>query len=212
VLFFEDWHFTVGSCPTGQVYFPVTESAAPGGYAVQVLGSGPDHELFPIHKLYFAAIAAADQRVFISTPYFVPDEPILTALATAALRGVDVRVLVPKKGDSALVSAAARSYYGDLVALGVKIYEYEPTMMHAKTMVIDRELSIVGTANLDNRSFRLNFECALAIAGEETADTLAAQFDRDLTKAKRVTRSREARVPIPQSILESIARLLSPLL
>ncbi|MCK6545071.1 cardiolipin synthase [Myxococcota bacterium] len=210
VLFCEDWHFATGSCPTGQVYFP--DDGVPGKYVVQVLGSGPDHDLFPIHKLYFSAIAAADQRVFLATPYFVPDEPILTALSTAALRGVDVRVLVPKRGDSRLVTAAAKSYFAELVSVGVKIYEYEPAMMHAKTMVIDDELTIVGTANLDNRSFRLNFECALAIAGAETAERLAREFERDLTRSTRVTTIREARTPLPQRLLESTARLLSPLL
>jgi len=150
--------------------------------------------------------------VLITTPYFVPDEPVLTALTTAALRGVDVRILVPRKGDSALVSAAARSYFEELLAVGVKIYEYGPPMLHAKTMVIDKELSIVGTANLDNRSFRLNFECALAIAGEATAEKLARWYFRDLEKAVRVTARGEKKAPLRQRTLESVARLLSAIL
>ena len=210
MLFFEDWHFATGEAPGQGGYFPA--DPGDGDHIVQVLGSGPDHKHFPIHKLYFAAIAAADSRVLITTPYFVPDEPVLTALTTAALRGVDVRILVPRKGDSALVSAAARSYFEELLAVGVKIYEYGPPMLHAKTMVIDKELSIVGTANLDNRSFRLNFECALAIAGEATAEKLARWYFRDLEKAVRVTARGEKKAPLRQRTLESVARLLSAIL
>lgn len=209
-LFLEDWNFATGEKDNLAAYFP--EQASDGEHIVQVLGSGPDHQLFPIHKLYFAAIAAADRRVLITTPYFVPDEAVLTALTTAALRGVDVRLLVPRKGDSALVTAAARSYFDELLAVGVKIYEYGPPMLHAKTMVIDDELSIVGTANMDNRSFRLNFECALAIAGERTADTLVRWFHQDLRKARRVDSREGQKTPLRQRALESVARLLSPIL
>lgn len=209
-LFLEDWHFATADDAAVDSYFP--DDPGDGDYIVQVLGSGPDHPLFPIHKLYFSAIAAADERVLITTPYFVPDEPVLTALTTAALRGVDVQVMVPRKGDSALVSAAARSYFTELLTVGVKIHEYGPPMLHAKTMVIDDELSIVGTANMDNRSFRLNFECALAIAGKATADQLAAWFYKDLGKARRVTASQQRKVPLRQRTLESVARLLSPIL
>jgi cardiolipin synthase len=209
-LFLEDWNFATGEKDNLPAYFPA--GSADGDYIVQVLGSGPDHKLFPIHKVYFAAIAAADRRVLITTPYFVPDEAVLMALTTAALRGVDVRLLVPRKGDSALVTAAARSYFEDLLAVGVKIYEYGPPMLHAKTMVIDDELSIVGTANMDNRSFRLNFECALAIAGEATAEQLTRMFHQDLRSATRVDSNAESKVPLRQRVLESVARLLSPIL
>lgn len=210
MLFFEDWHFATGSSELADSYFP--DDPGDGEHVVQVLGSGPDHPHFPIHKLYFSAIAAADHRVLITTPYFVPDEAVLTALTTASLRGVDVRILVPKRGDSALVTAAARSYFEELIAVGVKIYEYGPPMLHAKTMVVDDELSIVGTANMDNRSFRLNFECALAIAGRKHADQLARWFYRDLERAQRVTARGEKRIPLRQRTLESVARLLSALL
>lgn len=209
-LFLEDWQFATGEAEDVQRYFPADPGDGP--HVIQVLGSGPDHKLFPIHKVYFSAIAAADQRVLITTPYFVPDEPVLMALTTAALRGVDVRLLVPRKGDSALVSAAARSYFEELLAVGVKIYEYGPPMLHAKTMVIDDELAIVGTANMDNRSFRLNFECALAIAGQQTAEQLAGWFFDDVKKATRVTARGERRAPLRQRALESLARLLSPIL
>lgn len=209
-LFLEDWYFATEDEAPVDAYFP--SDPGDGEYIVQVLGSGPDHPLFPIHKVYFSAIAAADERVLITTPYFVPDEPVLTALTTAALRGVDVRIMVPREGDSALVSAAARSYFQELLTVGVRIYEYGPPMLHAKTMVIDDELSIVGTANMDNRSFRLNFECALAIAGKATADQLARWFYRDLEKARPVTAAGQKKVPLRQRTLESVARLLSPIL
>ena len=209
-LFLEDWHFATGDTEDVGRYFPVDPGDGP--HVLQVLGSGPDHLLFPIHKVYFSAIAAADYRVWITTPYFVPDEPVLLALTTAALRGVDVQLLVPRKGDSALVTAAARSYFEELLAVGVKIFEYGPPMLHAKTMVVDDELTIVGTANMDNRSFRLNFECALAIAGEATAQQMADWFVDDLKKATPVTARGERRVPLRQRAMESMARLLSPIL
>jgi cardiolipin synthase len=209
-LFLEDWQFATSSSEDVAAYFP--PDPGDGAHIVQVLGSGPDHKLFPIYKVFFAAIAAADERVLITTPYFVPDEPVLMALTTAALRGVDVRLLVPRKGDSALVTAAARSYFEELLAVGVKIYEYGPPMLHAKTMVIDEELSIVGTANMDNRSFRLNFECALAIAGAKHARLLADWFFTDIEKATEVTARGERKVPLRQRTVESVARLLSPIL
>ena len=132
------------------------------------------------------------------------------ALTGAALRGLDVRLLVPQKSDSALVTAAARSYFDELISTGVKVYEYQASMLHSKTLVVDDDVAIVGTANFDNRSFRLNYEvCAIAY-GPELNRKLDAQFLTDLKKASIVHYQR------PQSFWgklgDSIARLCSPLL
>jgi cardiolipin synthase len=125
---------------------------------VQIVASGPDLDAFAIQKVFFAAINRAEKRVWLTTPYFLPDEAILSALVSAAMRGLDVRVIAPARSDSRLVDLAARSYFPELVAAGARVFEYQPRFVHAKTFVVDDDISIIGTANLDNRSFRLDFE------------------------------------------------------
>jgi cardiolipin synthase len=212
LVFLEDWHFATGSAPLGPPYFPLP--SGDGEHVVQFLGSGPDDGPHSIHKLFFSAIATAHTRVLVTTPYFVPDTPILTALITAAMRGVEVRVLVPtpRLNDLWVVAAAGRSYYEELLAAGVRIFEYQPTMLHAKCLVADDTVAVVGTANLDNRSFRLNFEVAAACYGEDSTAKLAALFERDLARAEEVTLESVRDVTFGRRALEATARLLSPLL
>src|SRR5262249_3060512 len=149
-----------------------------------------------IQKLYFAAIALAQQRVCVTTPYFVPDDAVLAALTTAAMRGVDVRILVPRRSDSLVVTAAARSYYDNVIAAGARVYEYQPTMIHAKTLVVDDFFAAVGTANMDNRSFRLNFEVTAVLYGKEHSATLVEQFRRDLRSSKEIKKQTRENVPL----------------
>ena len=172
----------------------------------------PDRDVEPIQKLYFAAIATARERVYVTTPYFVPDDAILTALTTAGMRGVDVRVLVPRRSDSLVVTAAARSYYDALLAAGVRVYEYQPTMIHSKTVVVDDFFAAVGTANMDNRSFRLNFEVSAIVYGAENAEVLSTQFRKDLAASKEITTAKRLVIPLRWRIAEAGARILSPLL
>ncbi len=209
-VFLEDWHYACGSAPVTPEYLP--PPGEPGERFVQIVASGPDQDVYSIHKLFFAAIASAKQRVLITTPYFVPDEPIVSALVTAALRGVDVRVLIPAEGDSRLVDWASRSYLPELLSAGVRIWEYLPRFLHAKTMVVDYELGIVGTANFDNRSFRLNFEVVAAAYDAELTTRLATAFHDDLGRAREITPRSLARRPVWDRLGESAARLLSPLL
>ncbi|MBS0318398.1 MAG: cardiolipin synthase, partial [Proteobacteria bacterium] len=157
-----------------------------------------------------AAIGAATRRAWLTTPYFVPGEPALMALANAALRGVDVRVLLPKRSDSRVVSAAARSYYDELLAAGVRIWEYEARMLHSKTLVVDEACAIVGTANFDNRSFRLNFEICAVVYGPHLAQQLAAQFEADRGASAPVRAGRHP--SFAGRLTEAVARLFSPLL
>ncbi|MFN7696744.1 MAG: cardiolipin synthase [Deltaproteobacteria bacterium] len=211
-VFLEDWYFASGKVPpSGPEYFvPVTHGD--GHALVQVVSSGPDRDLYAIHQLFFGAITQAQRRVWVTTPYFVPDETILAALVAAGLRGVDVRVLVPRSSDNTLVDLAARSYYPELVRARVQVHEYTGRMLHAKTMVVDDEISIVGTANMDNRSFRLNFEVVAAIYDEATARELGRVFEHDLAKAELV-KVRELRDKgFVERLGESAARLFSPLL
>jgi len=190
-------------------YFPPAHAAA--GQPVQVLASGPDDDDAPIHAFFLAALSTARRRAWIQTPYLVPDEPLESALRVAVLRGIDVQVIVPRKGDSRLVSAASRTYCEALTRAGVRVLEYGPPMLHAKTMVIDDTVAVVGTANLDNRSFRLNFEVAAAFYDAGVIARLASRFEEDRATSTdfRKRRREGSRVA---AMLESLARLSSPVL
>ncbi|MGE0310466.1 MAG: cardiolipin synthase [Lautropia sp.] len=178
---------------------------------VQIIDSGPDEQVADIHRFVFTAIALSRRRCWITTPYFVPDEPMMAAIVTACARGVDVRLLIPREGDSRLVSAAARTFAEEAAAEGVPVYEYADRMIHAKTIVVDDELAIVGTANLDNRSFRLNFEVIAAIYDTGIARELAARFQADLASARRLEPDADGS-GFAQRLLGSTARLLAPIL
>jgi len=230
--FLENWVFTTGNdlgCGDRERFaslFPVTpagwelpDAAQLGGESppllegqrqiAQILASGPDDDVYAIEAFYFAAITSAHQRLWLTTPYFVPGEAILAAIASAAHRGVDVRLLLPRRTDSLWVDAASRTYHDELLTAGAQIHVYEPPMLHAKTAIIDDALAIVGTANLDNRSFRLNFEVvAVLYEGPRVAD-LARAFETDLKHAERQQR-REASAPFGRRLLDSAARLLAP--
>jgi len=179
---------------------------------VQLCASGPDAHPQSIHAVYFAAITTARTRVWISTPYFVPDESMQSALTGAALRGVDVRVLLPEKSDQPLVDAAARSYFPELLAVGVRIHAYGSPGLHAKTMLVDSDAAIVGTANLDNRSLRLNFEIVAICYGDDPVTTLCRMFEADLHHAHEVTPEMIKRESLPRRLFEGAARLFSPML
>jgi cardiolipin synthase A/B len=210
-LFTEDWNFAAGQlCPINEGTFPAP--ASNGEHLVQIVGSGPDSSAFAIHKAMFTAINQATDRLWMTTPYFVPDEALLMAILSAALRDVDVRLLVPKRGDSRLVDLAARSYFPELLEARVRVYEYETRFIHAKTMLCDDDVAIVGTANLDNRSFRLNFEIAAIVYGERANAHLAEAFKRDLHDSREILRGELEREPLLRRFGQASARLMSPLL
>lgn len=210
-LFTEDWSFAADRLP------PVDASTFPppgraGEHLVQIIGSGPDSSAFAIHKAFFTAINQSTKRLWMTTPYFVPDEALLMAIVSAALRGVDVRLLVPRRGDSRLVDYAARSYFPELLEVGVRVFEYGARFIHAKTMACDDDVAIVGTANLDNRSFRLDFEVAAILYGGRANAALADAFQRDLRDSREIVRAEFERQPLLRRFGQAGARLLSPLL
>ncbi len=208
--FFENWQFAANQpLKLSPEYFPELPR---GEHLLQIVRSGPDRTDFPILEFLFSAIAGADERIWITCAYLVPDEAILTAIRSAAHRGVDVRLLVPIRGDSRLVAAAVRSYYDDWLACGARVFEYRPAMLHAKSMVVDHELAVVGSANFDNRSFRLNFEILAAVYGSKVAGELAASFEEDLRRAREVQPFHLTRRAYPRRLAESGARLFSVLL
>ncbi|MBA3504074.1 MAG: cardiolipin synthase [Myxococcota bacterium] len=210
-LFIEDWYFaSETACPIDAQMFPAEET--PGEHLAQIIGSGPDSDAFAIHKVIFTAVNQCTTRCWLTTPYFVPDEALLTAIVTAALRDVDVRLIVPKKGDSRVVDLAARSYFPELLAAGVRVYEYETRFIHAKTLVCDDDVAIIGTANLDNRSFRLNFEVAAVLVGDAPNTKLADAFTEDLGASREITRDEFERQTFRRRLGQAGARLISPLL
>jgi cardiolipin synthase len=207
LVFVEDWAYATGSPP-----LPLPEAtAAPGPVATQVLISGPDSPWEAIHRLHVGAIHAARRRVWLATPYFVPGEAAMMALTSAALGGLDVRLLVPKMCDSRLVTYATRSYFDDLLQAGISIHEYGPRLMHTKALLCDDDLAIVGSANFDHRSFRLNFEVSVLFRDPVVAAELARVLEQDLRQAPCVRNDRDR--PLLRSRLpEALARLVSPLL
>jgi cardiolipin synthase len=177
---------------------------------MQLVASGPDSDTEAIHRTLIDALSLARQRVWLATPYFVPTEAALMALTNAALRGVQVKLMVPERTDSHLVSAATRSYYQELQAAGVLVFEYRGRMFHAKTLLVDDYYGMVGSANFDNRSLRLNFEVAAVVLGREFNQQLATMCEADLSHCHPVRARRRA--PPHQQLFEAVARLWSPLL
>ena len=191
-------------------WFPDLSAPSEGPW-VQIVDSGPDEPDTDIRRLYFAAIGEARERVWITTPYFVPDEVILTALGAAASRGVDVRIVIPEENDSKMVKAAAETYSETVIGQGAEVFLFQRLMNHSKTMVVDDTFSIVGTANMDNRSFRLNFEVTAGIWDRDVNRRLAALFSQDLARSVRFDPDKRDN-GFAQRLVNNTARLLSPLL
>ena len=211
LVFVEDWVYATGKHDfLGEIAQSMPEPC-PGPVAAQVITSGPDSEWEAIHRLHVGAIHAARQRVWLVTPYFVPGEAAKMALTSAAFAGLDVRLLVPRQSDSRLVTFAARSYFNVLLASGVKVYEYGPRMLHTKALLVDDDVCMIGSANFDSRSFRLNFEICLLFRDAAVAAELARLIEHEFASAPRVREDRPR--PLLQARLpEAFARLLSPLL
>lgn len=191
---------------------PATHSSGP---MVQIIPSGPD--LPPglgIEAMFVAAIATASERCWIATPYFVPDDPLNLALKSAALRGVDVRILVPlpRNNDSKVVSLAARSFYDECLEAGCRIYEFLPGMLHAKYLLVDRTVAAIGSANMDVRSFHINFEVTAMLYDREVTDRLAEVFRGHLARALEVRPEARRQLRLHSRLGEAFARMLSPLL
>ncbi len=210
-VFCQDWYHATGDDLVSTAYFPQIKGK--GKVWAQLLASGPADERWrSIHTLLFAAINLAQQRVWIETPYFVPDPPIVMALQTAALRGVDVRLLLPGHSDHPMVLHAGRSFLDQLLAAGVRVFEVQNAMPHAKTVTIDGVFSTLGSANMDQRSFRLNFEANLFFYGESVASELEQDFLAFCAEANEVTTLSRQNLSKHQRLAEGVGRVLAPLL
>ncbi|MCB0495948.1 MAG: cardiolipin synthase [Cyclobacteriaceae bacterium] len=183
-----------------------------GNHCVQIAGSGPDSDWASIMQAFFMAITSAKKRVWITTPYFIPNEPVLTAIKTASLSGIDVQIIFPYKPDSKMVHAASMSYMKEVLESGVKVHLYTKGFIHSKTLIIDNILSSVGTANMDFRSFDQNYEINAMIYNKEFNEQLAGQFKQDMGHCIPLQLSRWQQRPVRTRLLESIARLLAPIL
>ena len=184
-----------------------------GGHdPVQIISSGPDSQTKTIHDNYLHLIHSAKDHVYIQTPYFIPDDSILDALKIASRAGIDVRIMIPCKPDHPFVYWATYSYIGDMVAAGAKCYVYNNGFLHAKTLSIDGMVACVGTANMDIRSFGLNFEVNATIYSERTVQKLERAFENDMNQCTYITRKIYEERSLVIRIKEQFSRLLSPLL
>jgi cardiolipin synthase len=209
--FAEDWWSATEQLIDEERYYPEFHSTA-GDAIVQVIDSGPDSRWSPIESMYVHAIASARRRLWITNPYFVPSSSIEKALIAAALRGVDTRILIPSRSDSLVVQLASESYLPTLLEAGVRIWQYERGFVHAKTMVVDEWAGTIGSANMDMRSFQLNFELNPFVVEAEFARQLATVFLDDLRHAREVRTEDLRRHSIPRRLMIGLSRLFSPLL
>jgi len=212
-LFLCDWNFcATQSIVPSAAYFPKLNGSEAEGKYVQIAASGPDSDNPTILFSILQAIHQATQELLITTPYFIPEQAVIDALRIAALSGVKVKLLVPGKSDSRIVNAAARSFYGELLDVGVDIYLYQKGFMHAKTLVADKRLSIIGSANMDYRSFDLNFEANAIIYDESFGMELARHFYEDLEGSVKIDHFQWENRFWLQKLLEKTVRLIAPLL
>ena len=178
----------------------------------QVVAGGPIYPMSPIMLSYFKIFTVAKQKLYVTNPYFIPSDSIMDALKQAAISGVDVRLMMPEKSDSAIVGAASKFYYEQLLQAGVKIFMYKKGFVHAKTVVVDDDLSVVGTANMDIRSFDLNFEIMSVIYGKNLNKHLGKAFLDDLELCNELTYEDWIKQGTLKKLTYAIARLVSSFL
>lgn len=205
--FFDDWHWATNEILELDWTARKSES---GDVPILIIASGPADELETAHLMFIHAINSAVDRIWISSPYFVPDEAIMSALQLAGLRGVDVRILIPDNPDHMLVYLAAFSYFEDAVSTGVKFYKYTNGFLHQKALLIDENVSSVGTANFDNRSFRLNFEITAMFADLDFTAQVEQMFKKDFENSRLVGRDELHEKSFLFKVGVRLARLTSP--
>jgi cardiolipin synthase A/B len=211
-LFICDWNFCSGSPLPLEKDFFCSKKSKNGNAVVQIAASGPDSDTPTIMFSLIEAISMAQEEILITSPYFIPGDSILDAISIAALSGVKIKLLVPDKSDSAVINAAARSFYAEILEAGVEIYMYKKGFVHAKTLVADGKLAIVGSANMDHRSFELNFEVNCMIYDNDIAGELRDVFFEDIKDAKKIDPKQWAKRSLFKQLPEKFFRLLSPLL
>lgn len=208
LAFLEDWYWATERLPTLNWSEPQEQR---GTVPVLVLPSGPADEIETCGLLFLHVINSARRRLWITSPYFVPDEAIVSALQLAAIRGVDVRIMLPARADNWLVHLASYAYISETRKAGVRLFRYRAGFLHQKAMLVD-DVGIVGTANLDNRSFRLNFEISLIFADAGFAGQIAEMLEQDFAHCDEISRTDVRHLPFLTRVSASTARLFAPVL
>jgi cardiolipin synthase A/B len=209
-VFIEDWHYTTHEDLVKDEYFPLPGPA--GEHTVQLIPSGPGQHIRVMDHLLSAAVSAARSTVCVITPYFVPDTAVVLALQSARYRGVRVRLLVPSRTEHPFVLQAGRSFYPELIESGVEIYEHDATVLHSKVLVIDHAFAMVGSANMDERSFRLNFELTAMLYSQALAGVLFEDFESLAGRSRRIWPRQLNTHSHLRQLAMGLARLASPLL
>jgi cardiolipin synthase len=206
-VFLDNWIKATGVVLHGDDYFP--ELSPSGNDAAQMFSSSPSGGSESMHLMYLLAITAAQHSIHLSSAYFVPDQLSSQALVAALKRGVKVQIIVPgEHGDAAIVQSASRARWGDLLAAGAEIHEYQPTMYHCKVLIIDSLMVSVGSTNFDPRSFRLNDEANLNIYAADFARQQVDVFNADLARSRRVSLQEWQQRPLGEKVLEHAASLI----
>jgi cardiolipin synthase A/B len=209
-IFLEDWYFVSGQLLDAPDYFPRIDTS--GTALARAIADGPDREFRKLEWIVMGALASASRKVSIMTPYFIPDRPMVTALVTAALRGVEVTLVLPQLNNLPFVAWASRASYWELIKNGVCILEQPPPFAHTKLLLVDDIWSLIGSANLDTRSFRLNFELNLSVFDQELTTKLTRHFNTILAVSHRIALQEMDQRSLPIKLRDGAARLFSPYL
>jgi len=207
--FAEDWNWATGSVPELN-WTPETASDG-SDVPVLIIPTGPADEFETAALMFTHAINSATERIWIASPYFVPDEGLMSALQLAGLRGADVRILIPDKADHLLIYLAAFSYFDDALAAGVQFYKYTDGFMHQKVILVDDVAASVGTANFDNRSFRLNFEITAMVADSTFVEEVEQMLQDDFAASRKVGPNEYSDRPFWFRLAVRLARLTAPI-
>ncbi|MFK3775455.1 cardiolipin synthase [Pseudomonas sp. NPDC089406] len=206
--FAEDWYWATRELPP----LILPDTYPEDGVLCQALATGPADPQETCSLFFVEAIHSASHRVWITSPYFIPDEAVFAALRLAVLRGVDVRILIPSRPDHRIVYAASSLFAFEAVRAGVRMFRYQPGFLHQKVVLVDDEVSAIGSANLDNRSFRLNFEITLLTVDRAFADQVEQMLLQDFEQAREITAEDSRDTHRLQQLGMRIARLISPIL
>lgn len=210
MIFLTDWYYNTKEIIFEEKLFPKLE--AKGNSMIQIVASGPDSDWESIHYAYFYAICQAKKSIYIETPYFIPDESLLKALKCAALSGVELIILFPKIADHKIVNTASYSYFQEILESGGKVYLYDKGFLHSKIIIIDDFVASTGSANMDLRSFKLNFEVNAFIYDKQIIEDIKEDFMNDLKDSEELDKNKFEDRKMTTKIKESISRLFSPIL
>jgi cardiolipin synthase len=209
-VFLEDWFFATGLLLDDERFFPELPDA--GKSLVRIIADGPDREFRKLHWIIMGALSCAENRIRIMTPYFIPDRALISALATAAMRGLEVSLILPTLNNLPLVHWATRSYLWELLQCGIRIFYQPPPFAHTKLFLVDGLWSLIGSANLDPRSLRLNFELNLEIYDRELTGVLEEEFRETLARSREISLDEMDIRPLSEKIRDGAAKLFSPYL